>query len=150
MKVSLKLISDTEQEEAKLYVHKETDSIKRLEAYISEDGFYLGYLLCQKEKAQIPVKLEAIYYIETIQEVQYVHTEKEVYKVKQRLYELEKLLPYYFMRVSKSAILNLHRVKTYKPFSGGIMLAELDNGDGTYISRKYVKELRNRVREGLL
>ena len=30
------------------------------------------------------------------------------------------------------------------------MLAELDNGDGTYISRKYVKELRNRVREGLL
>ena len=39
MKVSLKLISDTEQEEAKLYVHKETDSIKRLEAYISEDGF---------------------------------------------------------------------------------------------------------------
>ena len=46
MKVSLKLISDTEQEEAKLYVHKETDSIKRLEAYISEDGFYPGYLLC--------------------------------------------------------------------------------------------------------
>ncbi len=150
MKVSWKLIFDTEQEEAKLYVHEETDNIKRLERYISEDGFYPGYLLCQKEKAQIPVKLDGIYYIETIQEIQYVHTEKEVYKVKQRLYELERMLPYYFMRVSKSAILNLHGVKTYKPFSGGIMLAEFENGDGTYISRKYVKELRNKVREGLL
>mgnify|MGYP000447084307 FL=1 len=77
MKVSLKLISDTEQEEAKLYVHEETDNIKRLERYISEDGFYPGYLLCQKEKAQIPVKLDVIYYIETIQEIQYVHTEKK-------------------------------------------------------------------------
>ena len=77
-------------------MHKETDSIKRLEAYISEDGFYPGYLLCQKEKAQIPVKLEAIYYIETIQEVQYVHTEKEVYKVKQRLYEVGEIVALLF------------------------------------------------------
>ena len=68
--------------------------------------------------------------------------------IKQRLYELERMLPYYFMRVSKSAILNLNGVKTYKPFSGGIMLAEFENGDGTYIYRKYVKELRNKVREG--
>lgn len=150
MEVSLKLISDTEKEEAKLYVHEKTNHIKRLEKYIQEDGFYPDYLLCQKEKTQIPVKIESIYYIETIQEVQYVHTEKDIYKVKLRLYELERRLPYFFMRVSKSAILNLQGVKTYKPLSGGLMLAEFDNGDGTYISRKYVKELRNRVREGLL
>ncbi len=150
MKVSLKLISDTEVEEAKLYVHKKTDAIKRLEKYIQKEEFYSGYLLCQKEKTQIPVKLEGIYYIETIQEIQYVHTEKDIYRVKLRLYELERILPHYFMRVSKSAILNLQGVKTYKPLSGGIMLAEFYNGDGTYISRKYVKELRNKVKEGWL
>ncbi|WP_278278186.1 LytTR family DNA-binding domain-containing protein [Blautia argi] len=36
----------------------------------------------------------------------------------------------------------MHAVKEYKPLGGGLMLAEFENGDAAYLSRKYVKELR--------
>lgn len=38
------------------------------------------------------------------------HTSNNVYSVKYRLYELEKLLPNYFLRVSKSTILNVRQI----------------------------------------
>ena len=47
MKVSLKLISDTEQEEAKLYVHEETDNIKRLERYRTD---FIPVIYCVRRK----------------------------------------------------------------------------------------------------
>ncbi len=135
-------IKNTEKEEVQIFVQKETKEIEKLVKYIEEEGFRSGYLLCRKDSVSVPVKTEHIYYIEAMQEKQYVHTRKDIYKVNQKLYELERALPCFFMRVSKSVILNLHAVKEYKPLGGGLMLAEFENGDAAYLSRKYVKELR--------
>lgn len=143
-------IKNTEKEEVQIFVQKETKEIEKLVKYIEEEGFRSGYLLCRKDSVSVPVKTEHIYYIESMQENQYVHTRKDIYKVNQKLYELERALPCCFMRVSKSVILNLHAVKEYKPLQGGLMLAEFENGDAAYLSRKYVKELREKIREGLL
>ena len=83
-------------------------------------------------------------------EIQYIHTREEIYNTRRRLYELEGLLPPEFVRASKSVLLNMTKVEFYKPVSGGIMMAEFENGDSTYISRKYLKGLRAKIKEGLL
>ena len=43
---------------------------------------------------------------ETEEKVVYAHTKDDMFQVKYRLYELEEILPGYFMRISKSTILN--------------------------------------------
>ena len=67
-------------------------------------------------------------------------------KVREKLYTLEGMLPVEsFMRASKSAILNLNKVKSLSPAFGGRFEAVLDNGEKTIISRQYVPVLKERL-----
>lgn len=103
-------------------------------------------LLGNKGEEVCRIPISAIFYIESVQEIQYIHASQGIYTTRQRLYMLKQQLPEYFFRASKSAILNLEMVQSYKPLSGGLMFAVFPNGDGTYISRKYVRELKEQIR----
>lgn len=54
--------------------------------------------------------LEDILFFETDGKEILAHTIDQMYTIKYRLYELEEILPGYFMRVSKSTILNIKRI----------------------------------------
>lgn len=150
MRTEIKVISEEQEERAELFIRKEDKEIQELARYLEMEQFRHGILVCQKGKDICRLHMRAIYYIESLQEIQYIHTEKEVYTTKQRLYSLERELPEGFVRISKSVILNMEKVKEYRPVMGGMMMAELANGEKTYISRKYLKELREKIREGAL
>lgn len=150
MKTEIKVISTEQEERAELFIHKEDKEIQELARYLEMERFRHGILICQKGKDICRLHMRAIYYIESVQEIQHIHTEKEVYTTKQRLYSLEKELPESFVRISKSVILNMEKVKEYRPVMGGMMTAEFSNGEIVYISRKYLKELRNKIKEGLI
>lgn len=89
-----------------------------------------------------------IFYIESVKDVQYIHTFEGIYETRERLYVLMTRLPSWFVRCSRSGILNVQQVQRYVPLSGGLMCAEFLNGEKTYISRKYVREIRDVIREG--
>lgn len=148
MKVFTQLIPENAEEEVRLLLHKETPELSVLKEYIEEERYRPQFLLCYKEKELCRIHFSSVFYIESVQEIQYVHTKQEVYTTKQRLYVLERELPENFVRVSKSALLNMEQVERYKPLTGGLMFAIFPSGDGTYISRKYVKDLRERIRKG--
>ncbi len=149
MQVDVKLIPYDQEEKATFWVHKEDKGIQELEGYVESERFRSTVLTCQKGKDIYKINCREICYIDSIQELQYIHTEKEIYTTKQRLYMLEKELPGEFVRISKSAILNMEKVKQYSPMIGGIMMAEFPNGEIVYISRKYLREIRNNIKEGL-
>ncbi|MDZ7542802.1 LytTR family transcriptional regulator, partial [Clostridium perfringens] len=90
-----------------------------------------------------------IFYVETNKDTLLIHTNNQTYESKNRLYELEKILPPKFIRISKSTILNLEKVSMYSPLLNGLMEAKLINSETAYISRKYLKEVRNRIKGGL-
>ena len=74
-------------------------------------------------------------------------TEHKVYETRQKLYELERILKEkYFLRVSKSVILNLMKVKAIKPALNGRYSAILQNDEEIIISRKYVQELKKALK----
>lgn len=65
-------------------------------------------------------------------------------EVKLRLYELETFLSEKdFIRISKSQIVNINKIKALKPELNRTILATMCNGEQLYISRKYVKAIRN-------
>lgn len=150
MRVEIEKIEKERPESVKLMIHEETESIKRLAEFIEHENFRHMLLTCSKEDDICQVKCRDIYYIESLMEIQYIHTREDIYTTRRRLYELEGLLPPEFVRASKSVLLNMAKVEFYKPISGGIMMAEFENGDSTYISRKYLKGLRAKIKEGLL
>ena len=68
--------------------------------------------------------------------------------LKERLRELEKLLPSYFIRINKSTLANEHRIAGFQAtFSGGVD-ARFQCGYREYVSRRCFAEIRRRY-EGL-
>lgn len=147
MKVKTHIISEQDTEEVRLYIRQVTPDLENLREYIEMEKFRSQILLCNREKEQCRILLSTIFYIESIQEIQYIHTTNGIYTTRQRLYVLEKMLPDDFVRVSKSTLLNMDTVKSYKPLTGGLMFAAFPNEEGTYISRRYVKDLKNKFRK---
>ena len=73
----------------------------------------------------------------------YAQTQKKEYLIRLRLYEVEsRLSPKQFIRISHSEIVNLKAIeKLDLSFTGTIQLL-LSNGEVTYVSRRYVKKIK--------
>ena len=88
-----------------------------------------------------------VYYVEAVDDSVFIYGQKIVYEARQKLYELEGILKEkYFLRVSKSLILNLMKVKAIKPALNGRYSAILRSDEEVIISRKYVPELKKALK----
>lgn len=87
-----------------------------------------------------------IYYFEAVDNKVFLYLEKDVYETKMKLYELEdRFRGTDFLRVSKSVILNLSKVKSLSPAFNGRFEATMKNGEKLIISRQYVPALKEKI-----
>lgn len=145
MKVEIRYINSPEEECAVLQVYQNHPEIMKLQEMIEKGIYQTVTIPCFLGEKRYSISCEHILYIETIQELLFVHTGSTVYEAKKRLYELEEILPQQFARVSKSVIMNLKQVQYYSPLANGLMKATFYNGMETYISRKYLRLLRTKI-----
>ena len=54
--------------------------------------------------------------------------------------------PYHFVRISKSIIVNLMKVVSIKPALNGRFVCKLRNEEEVIISRKYVPDVKKKLR----
>jgi len=87
-----------------------------------------------------------IFYIEAVDRKVFIYCESEVYETKQKLYELEALAMYGFVRISKSVIANIYKIKTFIPSLSGNAEAVLANKERIVISRRYMGNLKKSLR----
>lgn len=147
MKVRFNRINHEEEEYAELHIHEVDGSISRLAGYLQQELFRSVTIVCQQEETICHISSSEIYLIETVKEKQMIHTEQEIYETKKRLYELERILPPNFVRISKSVIINTEKAKIYTPMLSGLMKVSMVNSQEAYISRKYLREVRDRILE---
>ncbi|MBQ7925806.1 MAG: LytTR family transcriptional regulator, partial [Lachnospiraceae bacterium] len=84
-----------------------------------------------------------VLYFESVDNRTFLYTPQEVLEISQRLYELEnRLSDRDFIRISKSQIVNIHKIKSLQPELNRTITATLCNGERLSISRKYVPVLR--------
>ncbi len=69
-------------------------------------------------------------------------TRKGEYTLRLRLYEIEERLPYQFVRISNSEIINLKKVDSFDLSLTGTICVKLADGTITYVSRRYVSKLK--------
>lgn len=90
------------------------------------------------------VNLLDVFYFESVDNRVFLYTKDDVMEIKQRLYELEIILSDKdFIRISKSQIININKVKSLRPEINRTILATMCNGEQLFISRKYVPAIRN-------
>ncbi|MFV0485266.1 MAG: LytTR family DNA-binding domain-containing protein [Candidatus Saccharimonadales bacterium] len=84
-----------------------------------------------------------IMFFEADDDYTYAHTAKHLYRVKYRLYELEKILPDYYTRASKSGLANIRHVLAFSTTVGTTGRVEFYGSLKTlHVSRNNIKTLR--------
>ena len=145
MKIHIEIDEDLAEDELHIRCRQMTDGIRRIRRAAQEQSTEHG-LTAYRGDEMFYLLPEDILFFETEGDAVYAHTATEAYRVKQRLYELEKLLPRDFMRVSKSAILNAARVYS---LSRQLASSSTAGFKGThkqvFVSRLYGKTLRLRL-----
>lgn len=105
-----------------------------------------GHMLVAYVNAQIHrVPPKDVYYIETVDNKTFLYCQDMVLESKQKLYELEAMGMRDFLRISKSCIINLSKIKTLVPALGGRFDAVLTNGERVIISRQYMAGLKKEL-----
>lgn len=117
------------------------DEVMRLKCHIE---LFNKKLHAKKENELHFINSFDVLYFESVDNHTFLYTEDDVLEVKQRLYELEVILSDKdFIRISKSQIVNINKIKTLKPELNRTILVTMCNGEQLYISRKYVQAIRN-------
>lgn len=93
---------------------------------------------------------EDIYYLESVDGVTYAYLEDRVCRVQTSLSELAMVYgDRGFLRCSKSMVLNLYKISFLKSEPGSRIRATMENDEQVMISRKYAKDLRQRLKGGV-
>lgn len=116
-----------------------------LQRIIDEIQILMFSVPVSKNGAMSKLLLGEIFYFESVDEKTFVYTETEVYECDYRLYEIEeKLEKYSFARISKSAIVNIRKIREIKPQLNGRFEAVLDNDERQIVNRHYVSGLKEK------
>ncbi len=152
MKVQLFVSKDLEEPYAEIYTDVLTDNIQKAMVLLEneneeedKEGINDNNSILAVKKGQDIVLLdfEDIFLIRVEDKQTKVFTENKDYLIKKPLYQIEENLDSNFVRVSKTTIVNLRKIKRVAPSLRGMMFIELKNGLKDNISRKYLSDFKN-------
>lgn len=93
------------------------------------------------------LSIHDILYFEVTDRKTFLYTKDKVYECKKNILSLEKeLLHTSFVRISKGSLLNSTAIISVKPYPNHRILAKLNNGEELIVSRKYIPDLKERLR----
>ena len=118
-----------------------TSDVKKVSSYVRTVD---KIITCKKENEEYSVPINDIYYLESVDKKGFVYTKDEVYRAEQRLVELEKKLTGTgFVRVSRSAIINVDKLKGIKNLPNSKLEAILINEERICVNRNYLGDIRD-------
>lgn len=143
--MKFKLIIDkTKDEEVAVTAHQPSALTKQIEMLVMEhSGFDRLIAYTEDEITMLPVSgIECI----TVQggKTWAIDSRGKRYRLKQRLYELEDVLPSNFIRINKSALANEERLKKYSASFSGAVDAVFMCGYREYVSRRCFSQIKRR------
>ena len=144
MDIRIRTIREEETEYIIIGCHKRDE---RINEFVRLVKMHQGSVEAFREEQQYQIALSDIFYIEAVDDKTFLYLEKDCYESRRRLYEFEELLAdRHFTRISKSVIVNLMKIVAIRPALNGRFLCQLKNDEKVIISRKYVPEIKERLR----
>ncbi len=148
MKVRMDMDENLPEDEIVIHCREINDEIVMLQRQIADAIHGKMKLHVTKGETAYFLELNEVLFLETNDTKVAVHTKNQIYETKQRLYELEELLPGSFMRVSKSSIINVNTIRSIrKNITGASEVEFIDSNKKTFVSRNYFKPLMSKIEE---
>ena len=148
MKVNVLIEKEVKETEIVIHCNEVTDEILNIQNFISKQQNSELKLIFYKKNQEYYLDLSNVLFFETSSTLVYAHTKDEIYEVKYRLYELEKILPHQFLRISKSTIINVDQIYSLtKNITSSSLVEFYHTHKKVYASRKYLKILHDKIKE---
>lgn len=124
---------------------KERDT--EVEAVLESIKIASDSIMGEKENGDMePVRISRVLYFEAVDRNVFAYTVDDFFRVRRTLYDLEDyLIQKYFVRISKSTIVNLKAVKSVAPEDGRRLKLLLRNGEWIVVSRNYVNDFKTGI-----
>lgn len=140
MKITI-ITDKTKDEEIIIRVHEKTELVEKIEKLVNEtsDGF-IGY----KENEAMMLDINDINCFITENNKVFAMTDEKLL-IKERLYKVEEKLDDNFIKINQSCLANIKKiVKVQATFSGSLSVV-FRNGYTDYISRRNLKNVKERL-----
>lgn len=148
MKLRIEIDENLEEPEVVIRCGSLTDEVTSIQKAVSEISNASQRFVFYKGSTEYYLTLDEILFFETDEHGISAHTKDNIYQTRYKLYELEKLLPGFFMRVSKSAILNTsHIYSINRNLTASSAVAFQGTHKKVYVSRYYYKPLISKLEE---
>lgn len=148
MKIRIELDASVEEIEVTIKAPELNQMVIALQNQLLRSEKSSSALLLFQEESQYFVEMKELLFFETDETKVFAHTRDQILQSREKLYQLEKLLPETFFRVSKSAIVNCQQIYALdRSFSGSCMVRFSHSNKTVYVSRHYYKGLLARLKE---
>ncbi len=146
MKIRIEMDPSIEEDEVIIRCRELNSEVAEIQKALAQVAKKSQRFKCMDGNRETYLDLEEIVFFETDGDRIIVHTKDEEYTVNMRMYELEELLPDFFVRIAKSCILNIHYVKTVnKNLTGASEITLRGTVKVVFASRSYYKLLKERL-----
>ena len=143
MKVSIFENPTVTEDHAEIYCQSATNEILWAAGLLENTG---NRIVGIKDGVETPLSISDIFYFEAVEKRTFACLQKEVYEVFLTLKEAEERFGSLgFVRISKSVVVNLYRVRSVKNDFEMRVLICLDNQETLVISRHYRAAFRERL-----
>ena len=89
------------------------------------------------------LKIKDIIYFFSDEKYNYAKTQEGIFKVKDKMYELEeKYSRNKFIRISSAYIININRTKSFDVSQIGSIVAKMEDGKNIFVSKRRIKEVK--------
>ena len=141
MRVNLFVSRDIEEPYADIHTNELTENITKAMSILESDES--PDMVAVKKGSDIALlQFDEIFMFRVEDKQVNVYTESNHYIIKKPLYQVEETLNGDFVRISKTTIVNLKKIKRVAPSLKGMMFIQLKNGLKDNISRKYLPDFK--------
>ena len=146
MKLEIKIDTAIVEPETVITTSAMTDEVNRVVNYISNLKNTSFMITGQKDGKIELLDQENIIRLYAENGKMFAKLDQATYQIRLRLYELEERLDNEkFVRISNSEIVNLKKVKGLDLSFAGTICMELENGEVSYVSRRYVSKIKKKL-----
>lgn len=148
MKIKIEIDESLQEDEVLIRCRGLTDEVTQIQKSVSDVVNAGQKYVFYKGTTEYYLQLDDVLFFQTEDDVIHVHTKDDMYETKYKLYQLEEMLPGFFMRISKSAILNTNHIYS---ISRNLTASSTVTFAGThkqiFVSRYYYKPLISKLEE---
>ena len=149
MKITIELDENLPDDEIRIHCRRMTEKLQKIQEAFASGHTETKRLVLYQGDLECYVDVLDILFFETEGTIVQVHTRDEIYETKQRLYELEEILPNQFLRVSKSTIANVSEIYSLQKsnLSTTSCAAFRNSHKQIFVSRHYSRVLKEKLVE---